>query len=253
MFFNNARCDVYIGTGAGKKLMDEIENAKRSVKIVSPFLSPYLVKRLIGLHYIGIDVQLITTDTIEDFYGNGERNLHEPIRREVHIDREAKQARNRRKIFARVSNGLTIGLFIGFVLLNYWLKDIRLLWLLIPIGISWTVARHYELKAKRKRACSYTYKNLFPFKVVLSKSENGFGNTYLHSKIYIIDDEIAYLGSLNFTGGGIRKNYETRVRLGDAPSVQKIVEEFDYLMHGARMPEVDIRDCGNLFYREPVN
>ncbi len=69
MFFNNAKCDVYIGTGAGKKLMDEIENAKRSVKIVSPFLSPFLVKRLIRLHSKGIEVQLITTDTIKDFYG----------------------------------------------------------------------------------------------------------------------------------------------------------------------------------------
>ncbi|SDD74800.1 hypothetical protein SAMN05421636_101583 [Pricia antarctica] len=67
MFFNNAKCDVYIGTGTGKKLMDEIENAKRSVKIVSPFLSPFLVKRLIALHSNGIGVQLITTDTIEDF------------------------------------------------------------------------------------------------------------------------------------------------------------------------------------------
>ena len=124
---------------------------------------------------------------------------------------------------------------------------------MIPIGISCTAARHFKLKAKRKRACSYTYKQLFPFKVVLSKNGNGFGNTYLHSKIYIIDDEIAYLGSLNFTGGGTRNNYETRVRLGDAPSVQKIVEEFDYLMHGARMPELDISDWGSVLYREPIN
>lgn len=45
MFFNNAICDVYIGTGAGKKLIEEIENADRSVKIVSPFLSPFLVQK----------------------------------------------------------------------------------------------------------------------------------------------------------------------------------------------------------------
>ena len=253
MFFNNARCDVYIGTGAGKKLMVEIGKAEKSVKIVSPFLSPFLVKRLIALHSKGIDVQLITTDTIEDFYGDRERNFHKLIRQETHIDGRASRARKKYKITAKLLKGLTIGLFIGFILLNYWLKDIRLLWLLIPIGISCTVARHYRLKAKRKRACSYTYEQLFPFKVVLSKNRKGFGNTYLHSKIYIIDDEIAYLGSLNFTGGGIRNNYETRVRLGDAPSVQKIVEEFDYLMHGARMPEVDIRDWGSLLYREPIN
>jgi len=111
-----------------------------------------------------------------------------------------------------VSDGLTIGLFIGFVLLNYWLKGIRLLWLLIPIGISCTVARHFKSRAKRKRVCSYTYEQLFPFKVVLSKNENSLGNTYLHSKIYIIDDEIAYLGSLNFTGSGTKNNYFFRLK-----------------------------------------
>src|SRR5680860_1051847 len=114
MFFNNAKCDVYIGTGAGKKLMDEIENAKRSVKIVSPFLSPFLVKKLIELRSNGIDVQLITTETIEDFYGDRKRNLHELIRQEIHIDGQARRTRNRWKVMAQILNGLAIGLLIGF-------------------------------------------------------------------------------------------------------------------------------------------
>ena len=253
MFFNNAKCDVYIGTGAGKKLMDEIENAKRSVKILSPFLSPFLVKKLIDLRSNGIDVQLITTDTIEDFYGDRERNLHELIRQETHIDGQARRTRNRWKNIAKVLNWLTIGLFIGFMVVNYWLKDIRLLWLLVTLLPIFLLARHYGKKYRRKRICSYTYHQLFPFKVVLSKNGKGFRNTYLHSKIYIIDDEIAYLGSLNFTGGGTRNNHETRVRLNDEPSVKKIVEEFDYLMHGAMMPEVDIWEWGSMLYREPIN
>ena len=253
MFFNNANCDVYIGTGAGKKLMEEIESAKRSVKIVSPFLSPFLVKRLIELYSNGIDVQLITTDTIEDFYGDRERNLHKLIRREVHIDGEARRIRNKCKTLAKVLNGLTITLFIGFMTLNYWLKDIRLLWLLVPLLSFYLTARYFEKKSERKMVYSYTYDRLFPFKVVLSKNESGFGNTYLHSKIYIIDDEIAYLGSLNFTGGGTRNNYETRVRLNDASSVQKIVEEFDYLMHDSRMPEAGIQEWGRMLYREPIS
>src|SRR5680860_1231113 len=102
MFFNNAKCDVYIGTGAGKKLMDEIQNAKRSVKIVSPFLSPFLVKRLVGLHSNGIDVKLITTDTIQDFYGDRERTVHKLIRREVHIDGYARRAKKKYKAIAKV-------------------------------------------------------------------------------------------------------------------------------------------------------
>lgn len=253
MFFNNTKCDVYIGTGAGKKLMDEIENAKRSVKIVSPFLSPFLVKRLIKLHSNGIHVQLITTDTMGDFYGDRERNIHGLIRQEGHIDGKAARTRNKWRTMAQILNGLTIVLFIGFAVLNYWLKDIRLLWLLVPLLFFYWVARYYRKKSKRKRVYSYSYDRLFPFIVVLSQNKNGFGNTYLHSKIYIIDDEIAYLGSLNFTRGGTESNYETRVRLSDASSVKKIVEEFDYLMNGADMPEVDLQEWGSLQYGEPPN
>lgn len=129
----------------------------------------------------------------------------------------------------------------------------RLLWSLIPILPIYLAARHFRSRYKRVKVYSYNYTQLLPYKVVLSNDENGFGNNYLHSKIYIIDDKIAYLGSLNFTGGGTRKNHETRIRLHYSLSVQKIVEEFDYLMHEARMPEFDIRDCGNLSYREPIN
>ncbi|SDD74830.1 PLD-like domain-containing protein [Pricia antarctica] len=150
-------------------------------------------------------------------------------------------------------NGVTIGLFIGSVILNYWLRDIRLLGLLIPLFFFYLIAQYFRKKSACKRVYTYTYDRLFPFKVVLSKNGNGFGNAYLHSKIYIIDDEIAYLGSLNFTGGGTTNNYETRVRLGDAQSVQKIVEEFDYLMNEAKIAEVDIQEWGSLLYREPIN
>ncbi|MGB6150740.1 MAG: phospholipase D-like domain-containing protein [Pricia sp.] len=253
MFFNNARCDVYIGTGAGKKLMEEIGNAQRSVKIVSPFLSPFLVQRLIDLHHKNIEVQLITTDTIEDFYGDRKRNIHELIHQEVHMDADARRSKIRWKLSAKIINGIAVALSIGFVILNYWLKDIRLLWLLIPIALLFLVARYFRTKYKLVRVYSCSYSQLFPLKVVLSKDENGFGNTYLHSKIYIIDDKIVYLGSLNFTGGGTRNNYETRIRLHDSPCIQKIVEEFDYLMHEARMPEVDIQHWGRLLNREPFN
>lgn len=50
MWYNNANCDLYIGKGAGKKLIKDMHDAESEVKIVSPYLSPSLVKELIGLH-----------------------------------------------------------------------------------------------------------------------------------------------------------------------------------------------------------
>lgn len=110
-----------------------------------------------------------------------------------------------------------------------------------------------QKKIQTQKGLFYRYNQRFRFKAVLSKNENGIRNTYLASKIYIIDDEIANLESLNFTGGGTTSNYETRIRVNHAPSVQKIVEEFDYLMNGTDRPEVDLHKLGSLLYRELIN
>lgn len=253
MYFNNAKCDIYIGTGAGKKLMEEIHTAQYSVKLVSPFLSPYLVKELIELHYKGIDVQLITMDTIEDFYGNRQKNMHRLIQQEVHIDDNVRRVYEQWRLIAKITKVVSIVMCVGFVLLNYILKDIRLLWLLIPISVCYAISLYSKSKATRKKVYSYSYSPLFPFKVVLLKDGSCFGNSYLHSKIYIIDDTVAYLGSLNFTGGGTRNNYETRVRLTDFNSVLEIVREFDALMNGNDMPERDVQEWGSVLYKEPIN
>ncbi len=69
-FFNGANCDLYIGKGAGKNLLNDINSASESVKIVSPYLSPFLIKELIGLSKRNINIELITTDKLEDFYGD---------------------------------------------------------------------------------------------------------------------------------------------------------------------------------------
>ena len=253
MFFNNDTCDVYIGTGAGKKLMEDIGNARKSVKIVSPFLSPGLIGKLIELHFKGVEVQLITADSIEDFYNGQERNAHKLIDQEVHLDHHARRTRNRWKVSAKIFKGLGIGSGIAFLFLNFWLKDIRLLWLIPLVFLFYLIGRQYEIKAAKKRVFSYSYRQLFLFKVVLSNDGNGFGNTYLHSKIYIIDDQIAYLGSLNFTHSGTKHNYETRVRINEMSSVHKIAEEFDYLMYEARLSEVSVQEWGKQQYFEPIN
>lgn len=253
MFFNNANCDIYIGKGAGKKLMEDIDNAKQSVKIVSPFLSPFLVKKLIDLNHSGVDVQLITTDTIEDFFGDRERNIHQLIQQKVHIDGEARRKKNRLEIICKAIYLFTAALVTGFLLLNYWLKNMKLLWLLIPIAFFFFAGRYFKSKAKNKKIYSYTYHQLFPFKVVSSISDNSFGSTFIYSKIYIIDDKVAYLGSLNFTGAGTKNNHETRIRLNDWESVSKIADEFAYLMYDAKIPEINIQEWGGHLYHEPEN
>ncbi len=250
MFYNNTSCDIYMGTGAGKKLMEDIGMARKSVKIVSPFLSPGLMGKLMDLHFKGIAVQVITTDSLGGHYSGRTNMVPGLIDQEVHVDGHARRSKNRGMIRARIFKGLGIGSGIAFLILNFWLMDIRLLWLLPLVILFYLIGHQYSSKAAKKKVYSYSYSPLFPFKVVRTKDDNGFGATYLHSKIYIIDDRIAYLGSLNFTYRGTRHNYETRVRINDIPSVHKIAEEFDFLMHEAKMPTVSQQEWGRHQYLE---
>ncbi len=94
-FFNGVNCDIYIGKGAGKMLLNDIQNAKKSIKIVSPYLSPHLVKELIELRKKNLDIQLITSDKIEDFYGGYDKNIYKIILQHRRIDLEAQKVRNK--------------------------------------------------------------------------------------------------------------------------------------------------------------
>ena len=68
--------------------------------------------------------------------------------------------------------------------------------------------------------------------------------------MYIIDDEIAYLGSLNFTANGTKNNYETRIRISDQRAVKELYREFKNLFYNDDIPELDISDWGRELYLE---
>tara|TARA_R110000868_G_scaffold405144_2_gene684149 strand:- start:64 stop:825 length:762 start_codon:yes stop_codon:yes gene_type:complete len=253
MFLNNTTCDLYMGTGAGKKLLKDIDNAKQSVKILSPFLSPSLVQKLIGLKHLGVNVQLITTDTIEDFYGDRKRNIHELIHQHIDIDHKAKTLRKRWKKIRVVMNSSATLLLGILIWLMFTFHSLKATWFLIPIATVVLIGQFLKTKIKKKRVFSYTYTQLFPFKVVMSRSTMPFGGLFLHGKTYIIDDKTAYLGSLNFTNNGTKNNYETRIRLTGTESVQMIVEEFDRLLNHDTLPEVCVQSWGSTLYPEPIN
>ncbi len=253
MFLNATKCDIYIGTSAGAKLIKEIENAEHSVKILSPFLSPFLVQKLIGLHHRNINIQLITTDTIEDFYGDRKRNIYELIQQQIHTDTEAKNSRKQWTSYKRFTTIITYLLTGLAIWVAYAYQDAKAYFLIIPILLLLFFLQSLKSKIARKRVFSYSYKKLFPFKVVVAPDKYDYNGMYLHGKMYIIDDRIAYLGSLNFTGGGTKKNYETRIRFGTKEAVDKMVYEFDELFNDEKFPEVSIQSWGKQLYPEPIN
>lgn len=252
MFFNGAQCDIYIGTGAGKKLLREIRGAQSSIKIVSPYLSPSLVKELIGLHNRGIDVQLVTTDNIEDFYGDYERNLHRLIIQHRTTDRSAVDQRDQWERYLRWMTVSAYGLLGILVMIMIVFRDMELLLGTIPILCLFVLKRSYHKKIRGKRIYHYTYSKLFPFRVI-NKNRRVKDSLSVHGKIYLIDERIAYLGSLNFTTSGTKNNYETRIRTVDWSAVRKIDWEFGKLMQNMGLPEKEVQQWGREIYPEPIN
>jgi len=253
IFYNNAVCDIYIGKSAGGKMMQDIRNAQRNVKIVSPYLSPFLIKELIHLHSKGIKIRLITTDEIEDFYGY-DKNIHKLIIQQQHTDEKAKQTRDNLISLSGTLLFTMIALGVVLLPLMYLLNNFKFAYGFIIVVLLFFLRDSIVKKIKNTKVYRYTYKQLFPFKVFVSpNSGNSTNKTFIHSKIYIIDDEIAYLGSLNFTGSGVKENHETRIRTTDPNAVAKIIEEVKEVFYHSNLPERDIQFWGSQLYEEPMN
>jgi len=253
MFYNGANCDIYIGKGAGKKLLDDMRNARKSIKIVSPYLSPSLVNELIYFKERNLEVDLVTTGDFGDLYGINEKNIHQLILQNRETDNVALEKRNKWKNISRVLTYIALGLLTVLSGIAYYLKDVIVAFGLIPIAILFFVIKHYKYRIKSKRIFSYWYSQLFPFKVYLNNYAGIRSTTFVHSKIYLIDDEIAYLGSLNFTNSGTKYNYETRIRTVDSYAIKEIKEEINQLMNRTDLPDRDIQFWGKQLYSEPIN
>ncbi|WP_123589686.1 phospholipase D-like domain-containing protein [Salinisphaera orenii] len=251
--YNNASCDIYIGRGAGKKLLKDISSARSNVRIISPYLSPSLVSHLVDRYYDGVKVQLVTSDVIEDYYGSYEKNIHKLISQNRNTDIDAQDKRNKLIRIKKILSLSGATLFFIAALTAYFFPDIMLLYAVIPISFI-AVARHLlVIKIKNKIIYHYSYQQLFPFKVFRSPERNEHGNTFIHSKVYIIDDEVAYLGSLNFTVSGTKSNYETRVRVTDEKALQVIIDECEKLFNTRGLPVRNIHEWGRELYAEPIN
>ena len=77
--------------------------------------------------------------------------------------------------------------------------------------------------------------------------------SYDNSKIYIIDNKIAYLGSLNFTHYGTKSNHETSIRITDRNALLYINSEFESLLVNDYYQERDLIEWGRSLYDEPIN
>ncbi|MDX9853975.1 MAG: phospholipase D-like domain-containing protein [Tenuifilaceae bacterium] len=253
MNYNGAVCDLYIGKEAGKMLLSDIRSAKSSVTIVSPYLSPFLISELIDLRKRDIDIVLVTADNIEDYKDEYEKNIRKLIIQNREVDSIAVAKRERWYRLAKVLTAVAIALFVLWGVVAYIVLTPMFALALLPVTVCVVVIAILKHKISSTRIYTYWYSQLFPFRVYISQSSGRFLGTFIHSKIYLIDNEIAYMGSLNFTTSGTKYNYETRIRTVDKSAVAAISKEINWLMHQSQLPQKDIQQWGRQLYHEPIN
>lgn len=249
---NVANCEIYIGQGAGKKVFNDIKNAKKTLKIVSPYLSSSYINELVSLYNKNVDVQLITTDKIKD------KNLHLNFLKKLIIqhrivNEESEKTRNKWIDWCSFLLFGIIGYVIAFLLTAYFYWSIKLFYGIIPLTIAILIRKLYQEKIVQKRIYDYKYESLFPFKVLISPIYKNSIELFVHSKFYIIDDQIAYLGSLNFTESGMNYNYEAIIKISDKESVDKIIKEFNHLFSSSTFPSHHINEFGKELFSEEIN
>jgi phosphatidylserine/phosphatidylglycerophosphate/cardiolipin synthase-like enzyme len=218
-FSNND--SIYIGRNSGTEILNKIKTAKKSVKIVSPYLSASYIKELVHQHKNGIDITLITCDKISDEARFSDFRRSDLIK-EVRTDN--KKGKKTRKLLLKISLYMLMSLIpstiLGLLFIQILILAVIILGILMITFILYFVTRDYSI----------TYKPIFRIKVFDSASGLRPGSTELiHSKIFVIDNEVAFLGSANFTYSGFKTHYETVIKIEDSNAVNAISQEVESL------------------------
>lgn len=241
---NSSKDILYLGKGIGRELLKEIKSAKKSIQIVSPYLSPSYVDELISLRAKGVKITLITSDEIKEgdgYYSDLEHT--DLIKQKRTTDISAKKRREKGMKYSALGFLAPILFFLIFSSSIAWRISIA------EVIITFFVFIHYYMIA----IYSYSYFSIFRLKVFHSQyNKLGLeGEDLIHSKVYVIDERVAYLGSANFTHEGFNDNYESLVKVEDKTAVQNISDEVEALYRCEDRFSMPIDVWGKSLYEEP--
>jgi len=238
------RDEIYVGRYAGKELLQDIKSARQEIKIVSPYLSPSYVEELIKLQKKGVKITLITSDEIKEGDGTYSDFNHKNLIRQKRILN--KNAEEKRNMGLKVSGA---SFLIPLILIAFSV-DILIAIVFGVLSGVWFY-RYYQL-----RIYSYKYYSIFNLKVFFSqyaRDVENKGTHLVHSKLYVIDKKIAYVGSVNFTHSGIKNSYECIVKVKENNAVERISKEIDNLFNSKDRYFKSIERWGKELYDEPNN
>ena len=236
VFKNDVKCDIYIGKGAGTQINKDFSTTKNDLKIISPFFYDTFTDLILEKLKKSIKVTLVVNDDerLKPF-------LKKIIKQKNKIDENEKtrfdELKGQLQILKLLKKTFIIFTLISLLISFIFLKNISIFpfkIIILLLEIFFIFLLNYIIKNKENtleniKITKHTYdyhdyaKNL-NLKVLKynRKCENDNNYANLHSKIFVIDNEIAYLGSLNFTDFGFQYNNETRIKTTDKETIKWI-------------------------------
>lgn len=215
--------EVYVGQSSGKQLQLDIENAKNEVLIISPYIDETKLDDLIKLKNRSINVRLAFSSLRKE----QEKDILKKLIHQNKYTDSNKKVEVKKNI--ELYNYMTISfLVVGIFALLFSVfkiidsKSINYYFLLsIPFFYLFNLSKRKKKKIEETQIYKYDYSEKINFKFLRSS----FGEKkFIHSKIYIVDRKVAYLGSINYTNNGFFSNFETRIRITHKEKIKELVE-----------------------------
>ena len=257
--------ELYIGKGAGKRLLRYVDNAQKSVKVFSPYMSASFISTLFDKSEQGVNVECVTqivSDTEDkqlskDTFGL-DRIHRRCIKQTAYVNQEKQNEKERRLRNAHKSLKLSLGLLVAALLslllsiasfqnfIDHSLSDALrqgelsfgvispalFFWLFIFLAIFslcvFLTANSNRKLAENISTSEFQYDFTKKF-CLLSTRANKSGMPFPHLKLLIVDEKTAFLGSLNFTVSGVNNNLESCVRIDDPASISQLSSCFNDL------------------------
>jgi len=237
---------LYMGTNAGAGIYNDMAKASHNVLVVSPYVSEDHIDLLLKKHTEGVHVTLITST---DFEGNtGSKTIYKKLITQAKVTNEQTR---RYRLIGLVLMYLTLFSSVVSASTGVYLNNHQLFWGLLAFPIGLVIIKLLN----KLKVYSYSYQSNLPFYVMASPNVDPQtrNQTFVNSKIYIIDDQIAYLGSADFTKIGFRDQYESMLRIMDKTTVHCIYKEINGLLSDQNRLFRDINFIGKHIYPEPLN
>ncbi|WP_185114336.1 phospholipase D-like domain-containing protein [Chryseobacterium artocarpi] len=217
--------EVFVGQNAGTQLNNDILNAKEEVLIISPYIDEVKLDDLIALKNRNINVRLAFSDLRPEQY---REILTKLIHQHRVTDVKKKEKRDSQKNMLFFSSialfclGIFSLIYFGMHVVDDFTDSNNFLSILVSLGSFFGFYKCWEMKSvvEKMEIYTYHYSEKLNFKFIRNSR---YDSKFIHSKIYVIDRKVAYLGSLNYTKSGFTTNFESRIRITQREKVNELV------------------------------